>query len=145
MPEELRVDQRVWIQVRLPGVVLGHQECEEDEPYSGTRVVLNASFNQLQLALSRGTVRRSEIMTSPPKKEVWNPRTDLAIDQKVEADFTFAGTIIWTPEVEFPNDPETSYGIKLVQLDAWGMRHLYVIGELMPGQRIHKLPLFDQL
>lgn len=137
---ELQVGQRVWILIRLRGVVLDYDTEEANDPYSGNRIGLDTSLNQLHLALSRGTARRSEIMANPPTGEDWKSRVDLSIGQKVVADFTFTGIIIWTPESGFPNDPETQYGIKLDDPDALKMKRLYSVGELMPGPRIHKLP-----
>ncbi|TSC92092.1 MAG: hypothetical protein CEN92_135 [Candidatus Berkelbacteria bacterium Licking1014_96] len=135
---ELQVGQTVWILVRLPGVVLDHETEKAPDPYSGTRIVLAASREEVITALRRGVVKRSRIITDEPKGTQWQSRPDLSISQKVLADFTFQFEIIGLPTN--PSDPEALIAIAATDFNLQRMLTLRRAGESMPGQRVHRPP-----
>lgn len=134
---ELEVGQTVWVLTRLSGVVSDHETEKASDPYSGTRIRLTASREEVITALRRGVVKRSRIITDEPKGTQWQPRPDLSIGRKVLADFTFQFEVIGLPTN--PSDPEALIAIAATEFNVQRIATLRGVGESMPGQRVHRL------
>ena len=136
---ELQVGQLVWVlMVRLPGVVLDHDTEEANDPYSGTRIGLTATHQEVITSLRRGVVKRAQIVTDEPRGKQWQPRPDLSIGDKVLADFTFQFEVVSLPEN--PSNPEAKICVLATDFNNQRMVTLHRVGESMPGQRVHKPP-----
>lgn len=131
--------------IRLPGIVIGKDPSEGNDPHSvqrdeqgrvveergGHRVAVCCDLSRL-LLLRDGKLIDSSCVNPTIDPATWRLRRDISIGMQVEADFELPVMISYSTQ-----DGRTC--VHLEEIKAGLLTAIFVVGQLMPGVRIHKL------